>query len=314
MKYSYHYSLDICILMLNYQYGLIRESQPVVVSRYWEDRKAAKSSGAARRIAGAFFPSTRSTRIATLPVMQESEARAQIVEAGKRLRDRFFVASNDGNISARLAPNEILITPTSVNKGDVTLESILKIDLEGKVLSGSLKPSSETKMHLAVYRSRPDVAAIVHAHPPAATGFAACRIRLDQDVILPEVVFGLAKIGFAEYGTPTTEEIPNAVVKEIPDCDAMLLSNHGALTVGPDVMQAYYRMEVLEMYARVRLVTKILGEPKPLSESEVAELRKIRDAMGWGGKKKSSEEVPPELVSLIADAVVEVLRRRGGVT
>jgi len=242
--------------------------------------------------------------------MQESEVRAQIVEAGKRLRDRFFVASNDGNISARLSPNEILITPTSVNKGDVTLDSILKIDMQGTVLSGSLKPSSETKMHLAVYRTRADVSAIVHAHPPTATGFAACRIRLDEDVILPEVVFGLAKIGFAEYGTPTTDEIPNAVVKEIPDCDAMLLSNHGALTVGPDVMQAYYRMEVLEMYARVRLVTKMLGGAKPLSDSQVSELRRIKEDMGWG-RKKTVDEVSPELVNLIADAVVEVMRRRG---
>jgi L-fuculose-phosphate aldolase len=241
--------------------------------------------------------------------MQESEVRAQIVEAGKRLRDRFFIASNDGNISARLSNGEILITPTSVNKGDVTLDAILKIDLEGKVISGALRPSSETKMHLAVYRARPDVAAIVHAHPPAATGFAACRIRLDQDVILPEVVFGLGKIGFAEYGTPSTEEIPNAVVKEIPDCEALLLSNHGALTVGMEVMQAYYRMEVLEMYARVRLVTKILGEPKPLSEGQVSELKRVREQMGWG-KRKPSEEISPELVNLIADAVVEVLKRR----
>ena len=117
--------------------------------------------------------------------MQEEEARLQIVEAGKRLRDRFFVAANDGNISARLSANEILITPTTVNKGDVTVDQILKIDMQGKVISGSLRPSSETKMHLVVYRTRPDVTAIVHAHPPAATGFAACHIRLDSDVILP---------------------------------------------------------------------------------------------------------------------------------
>jgi L-fuculose-phosphate aldolase len=177
--------------------------------------------------------------------MQEEQARLQIVEAGRRLRDRFFVAANDGNISARLSADRILITPTSVNKGDVTVEQILMIDMQGKVISGSMLPSSETKMHLAVYRTRPDVTAIVHAHPPAATGFAACHIRLDADVILPEIVFGLGRVGFAEYGTPTTEEIPNAVEKEIPGCDAVLLSNHGALTVGADVMQAYYRMEVL---------------------------------------------------------------------
>jgi L-fuculose-phosphate aldolase len=243
--------------------------------------------------------------------MQEVEARRQIVEAGRRLRDRFFVASNDGNISARLSDTELLITPTSVNKGDVTEDSILKIDLQGRVIAGSLKPSSETKMHLAVYRARPDVQAIVHAHPPAATGFAACRIRLDQDVILPEVIFGLAKIGFAEYGTPTTDEIPNAVIKEIPDCDAILLSNHGALTVGPDVMQAYYRMEVLEMYARVRLVTRILGEPKPLSPTEVSALEKVREAHGWG-RRKGLEDVDPALIELIAQVVVEIVKKRGG--
>jgi len=242
--------------------------------------------------------------------MQESEARRQIVDAGKRLHDRFFVASNDGNISARLSENEILITPTSVNKGDVTAEQVLKVDMRGQVVSGDGKPSSETKMHLAVYRVRPDVGAIVHAHPPTATGFAACRIRLDQDVILPEVVFGLGKIGFAEYGTPTTEEIPNAVVKEIPDCDALLLSNHGALTVGSEVMQAYYRMEVLEMYARVRLVTHILGAPKPLSESEVAELFKVRERQGWGKTKPGLEDVDPQLISTIAEIVVEILKRQ----
>ncbi len=242
--------------------------------------------------------------------MTESEARRQIVEAGRRLRDRFFVAANDGNISARLSANEILITPTNVNKGDVTEDLVLKVDMQGKVLSGSLRPSSETKMHLAVYAVRPDVQAICHAHPPVATGFAACRIRLDQDVILPEVVFGLGKIGFAEYGTPTTDEIPNAVVKEIPDCEALLLANHGALTVGTDVMKAYYRMEVLEMTARVRLVTRILGEPKPLEEGQVAELHRVRERQGWGRQGPNLEDVDPRLVDLIAQIVVEIVKKR----
>ncbi|MGA2613462.1 MAG: class II aldolase/adducin family protein [Spirochaetia bacterium] len=242
--------------------------------------------------------------------MQEEEARRQIVEAGRRLRDRFFVAANDGNISARLSADRILITPTSVNKGDVTVEQILMIDMQGKVISGSMLPSSETKMHLAVYRTRPDVTAIVHAHPPAATGFAACHIRLDADVILPEIVFGLGRVGFAEYGTPTTEEIPNAVEKEIPGCDAVLLSNHGALTVGADVMQAYYRMEVLEMYARVRLVTKILGEPKPLSQSEITTLQKVREQQGWGKPKPGLEDVDPRLVDIVARIVMGVLEQR----
>lgn len=244
--------------------------------------------------------------------MDEAGARRQVIEAGKRLAGRFFVASNDGNLSARLDDGTFLVTPSSVNKGDMGSEDLLKVDADGRVLAGTRKPTSEMKMHLAVYRIRPDVAGIVHAHPPAATGFAACRIRLDRDVVLPEVVFGLGRIGFAEYGTPTTEEIPRAVEKEIGGCDALLLSNHGALTVAADVMQAYYRMEVLEMYARVRLVTKILGDPKPLSEAQVTELFKVRERQGWGGARPGLDEVDPKIVGTIAEIVMEVLRAREG--
>jgi L-fuculose-phosphate aldolase len=244
--------------------------------------------------------------------MDEAGARRQVLEAGKRLADRFFVASNDGNISARLDDGTFLITPTSVNKGDMVSEDLLKVDADGRVLAGTRRPTSEMKMHLAVYRARPDVSGIVHAHPPAATGFAVCRIRLDQDVVLPEVVFGLGRIGTADYGTPTTEEIPRAVEKEIGGCDALLLSNHGALTVAADVMQAFYRMEVLEMYARVRLVTKILGEAKPLSEAQVTELFKVREQQGWGGKTPSLDDVDPKMVATIAEIVMEVLRAQGG--
>jgi L-fuculose-phosphate aldolase len=244
--------------------------------------------------------------------MQEAEARRQIIEAGRRLHDRFFVASNDGNISARLSPTEILITPTGVNKGDMTPEQLLRIDMQGKVISGSLKPSSETKMHLAVFRARPEVQAIVHAHPPAATGFAACRIRLDQDVVLPEVVYGLRKIGLADYATPSTDELPRAVEKEIAGCEAVLLSNHGALTVGGDVMEAYYKMEVLEQYARVRLVTRILGAPKPLSEAEVAAVTRLRDSQVLGGVKAAGgAEMDGAMLETIVQVVLAVLKARG---
>ena len=244
--------------------------------------------------------------------MQEAEARRQIIEAGKRLHDRFFVASNDGNISARLGENEVLITPTGVNKGDMTAEQLLRIDMHGTVLSGSLKPSSETKMHLAVFRARPEVRAIVHAHPPAATGFAACRIRLDQDVVLPEVVYGLRKIGLADYATPSTDELPRAVEREIAGCEAVLLSNHGALTVGADVMEAYYRMEVLEQYARVRLVTRILGAPKPLNEAEVAAITRLRDSQVLSGVKAAGAgEMDPALIETIVQVVMEVMRAKG---
>lgn len=242
-------------------------------------------------------------------MMDEAAARAEILEAGRRLKDRFFVAANDGNISARLSDGKILITPTGVNKGDMSAEMLLTVDGEGRVLSGELKPTSEMKMHLSVYRQRPDVRAIVHAHPPTATGFATSRIRLDQDVILPEVVFGLGRIGFSEYGTPTTQAVPEAVSREIADCDALLLANHGAMTVGASVMQAYYRMETLEMYARIRLVTMQLGGPAALSEPEVQELFQVREQRGWGGAP--ALEIDPRAVELVSQIVLQVLQAKG---
>jgi L-fuculose-phosphate aldolase len=242
-------------------------------------------------------------------VTDETEAREQILEAGRRLKERFFVAANDGNISARLPSGEILITPTSVNKGDMRAEMLLTVDEQGNVLKGDLRPTSEMKMHLAVYRQRPDVRAIVHAHPPTATGFATSRIRLDQDVILPEVVFGLGRIGFSEYGTPTTEQVPEAVSREIAECDALLLANHGAMTVGTSVMQAYYRMETLEMYARIRMVTIQLGGPAALSDPEIEELFQVREQRGWG--RSSALEVDPRAVELISQIVLQVLQAQG---
>lgn len=247
----------------------------------------------------------------------EQQLREQIVEAGKRLKERFFVAANDGNISARLPGGRFLITPTGVNKGDLDADMLLTVDGEGNVLSGDLKPTSEMKMHLAVYRQRSDVQALVHAHPPTATGFATSRIRLDQDVILPEVVFGMGRIGFSEYGTPTTEQVPEAVSREIADCDALLLANHGALTVGTSVMQAYYRMETLEMYARIRLVTLQLGGARVLSAEQVARLQELREVRGWARPRTGApdagpgERVDPAVVELVTQAVLEVLGARG---
>ncbi len=244
---------------------------------------------------------------------EEGNLRQSIIDAGKRLYDRFFIASNDGNISCRLNEGEILITPTGVNKADIKPEQILKVDFKGNVLSGFMKPTSEMKMHLLVYQKREDVKAIVHAHPPTATGFAACRIRLDEDVLLPEVIFGLGKIGFAEYATPTTEELPEAVAKVIGTCDAMLLSNHGALTIGEEILQAYYRMETLEMYCRIRLVTKILGGAKTLDERQVEDLYRIKEKQGWDRPGSTGGDLPidQKTVDIITQVVLEVLRERG---
>jgi L-fuculose-phosphate aldolase len=207
--------------------------------------------------------------------MDESKLKRDIVEVGKRLYNKGFVASNDGNISIRLPNDEVLITPTGVSKGYMSESDILKVSMSGEVISGHLKPTSEIKMHLAVYRKRPDVKAIVHAHPPKATAFAVAGIGFDK-ITLPEVVFSLGSIPLAEYGTPTTHEVPEAVEKHIVKSDALLLANHGALTVGTDVFDAYYKMETLEHFSSISLYARILGGERALNEEQTRELFRIR--------------------------------------
>lgn len=249
-------------------------------------------------------------------MVNETKLRLEIAEAGKKLRDRFFVASNDGNISAKLSDDVILITPTGVNKGEVIPDQIMKVDVNGNVLEGHMKVTSEIKMHLAVYRLRNDVKAIVHAHPPASTAFAASGVKLDEQIILPEAIFGLGQVGYCDYGTPSTNEVPDAVAKEIPYSDVLLLSNHGALTVGESVMQAYYRMENLEMVSKVTIYTKILGQIKALNDSQIEKLNEVKEKNGWGKTKKkpiSGNDVSStnnQDVDKIAQMIMEMINKK----
>jgi L-fuculose-phosphate aldolase len=207
--------------------------------------------------------------------MQERELKYQILEAGKRMYEKGFVASNDGNISARIDENSLLITASGICKGDMTLDHIIKVDYNGKVLAGDLKPSSEMKMHLAVYRKRPDVLAVAHAHPRAATAFAVAGLTLDK-LTLPEVIFSLGSVAFSEYGTPSTEQVPRSVEKVIDTSDAVLLANHGALTVGTTVMDAYFKMETLEHFAAITINARAIGGERVLDKSEEKELFRVR--------------------------------------
>src|SRR4029453_15939262 len=177
----------------------------------------------------------------------ETQFRADIVEIGRRLWTRGYVASNDGNISVRIGPDRLLMTPASVSKGFMTPDMMVVTDLSGALVSGApgRKPSSEIKMHLVAYRERPDVGAVVHAHPPLSTGFAVAGIPLDR-AVLAEVVTTLGSIPIADYATPSTKELPEAVRKYVKAHDGMLLANHGALTLGTDLFAAYYKMETIE--------------------------------------------------------------------
>jgi len=209
----------------------------------------------------------------------EEQIRADIVEVGRRLYARAYVASNDGNVSVRLGENRLITTPKSVSKGFMTPDMMVVVDFDGKRVSGEREASTELPMHLEVYKNRPDVNAVVHAHPPLATGFAVAGIPLTR-AVLAEVITTLGSIPIAEYGTPSTVELPEAVRKYIKAHDGLLLANHGAVTCGPDVMAAYYKMETIEHFAKISLVARMLGRGHLISREEVERLQGLRSFYG----------------------------------
>ena len=214
--------------------------------------------------------------------------RELICRIGRLLYDRGYVASNDGNISVRCG-DRLIMTPSGVSKGRMTEDMLLVTDLEGNVLEGNRHPTSEGKMHLAVYRHRPDVRAVVHAHPPVSTAFAACRKGLETPY-LAELVVGLGTVpctpGFAML---STDEVPESVVPYLPDHNAVLLANHGSLTWGGDLWEAFDRMETVEHTAKIVMNIQTLGGGVPLTEEEVACLRSMT---GMYKKLKEVRENP----------------------
>jgi L-fuculose-phosphate aldolase len=211
--------------------------------------------------------------------IRECQFRNDIVKVGTLLYDRKLMVSTDGNISVRLSDDEILITSSGFCKGMLNVDQITKVDMEGNVISG-LKPARDIKMHLVVYKCRPEAKAVVHSHPPIATGFAIAGESFDK-VTLPEVLFAVGNVGVTEYAAPTTPNVPVVVAKkliECPECQALILANHGALTLGSDIMDAYFKMETLEMFLTATLVSKILGRENSLSENQIREVKDIISA------------------------------------
>ncbi len=223
--------------------------------------------------------------------MNEQKLREEICRIGRFMYEKNMVAANDGNISARLENGVFLCTPTGVSKGLMTPDMICKVDISGKVIADYMnakseiksenesgkriyKPSSEIKMHLRVYEKRPDVNAAVHAHPPYATTYAIANEPLERP-ITAEAVLAIGKVPVADYGTPSTAEIPDNVEKFVEEYNAVLLANHGALTWGQDLMSAYMRMETVEFYARMLFQTELLGRAKELDEEEIAKIRTL---------------------------------------
>ena len=196
-----------------------------------------------------------------------------------------WVAANDGNLSVKLPDGNFLATPTGISKSFITPEKLVIIDGEGNVLQAEngYRPSSEIKMHLRCYKERPDVGAVLHAHPPTATAYAVAHVPLDRYTMI-ETVAAIGSIPVTPYGTPSTYEVPDAIAPYLQEHDVLLLANHGALTVGADAITAYYRMETLELFAKISLTAHLLGGEKEISEENIQKLIDLRKYYGITGK------------------------------
>lgn len=205
----------------------------------------------------------------------DSHYRQELVRFGAKLHDKDFVSGTDGNLSIRVDAFRVLSTPTSISKAMMQPEDMVVVDFEGRKLSGRREVSSEIGMHLTIYKLRPDVRAIVHAHPCTATGFASSGMELDER-LCSEVPIALGKIPLAPYRTPGTPQLSEALMPFIPDHDAILMANHGVVTYGADLLSAYLNMEIVEHFARITLVTRQLGHRELLSGEHLKELKEAR--------------------------------------
>ena len=204
-------------------------------------------------------------------MQSDRQARLELLRYGKLLHRKDYVAACDGNLSVRLPHNRMLCTPTGMSKGMMTSDDLVVTDMSGRKLEGTRSASSEVGMHLLIYRLRPDVHGIVHAHPSTATGYAAAGVELNP-ALISEVVLSLGSIPLAPYGTPGTSELTSALAPLIPFYEAILMANHGVVTYGDSLMSAYMKMETVEHFARIALVTHMLGRQHPLTTSEMEKL------------------------------------------
>jgi L-fuculose-phosphate aldolase len=240
----------------------------------------------------------------------EREHRDDIIQIGRLMFEKGWVASNDGNISVRLDAQQILATPTGVSKGMMHAGDLIVLDRLGNKISGRRERTTEIDMHLAIYDLRPDIAAVVHAHPPVATGFATAGRPLDL-ALLPEVIISFGCVPIAEYGLPGTAELTEPMRPLIPKHNALLMANHGAVCYGEDVFQAYFRMETVEHSARIQFVAEMLGGPNVLSRKEVAKLLDSRSRYGVKSAPSGEPECPMVAEELAAAGEERIVVTRG---
>src|SRR3954466_7212105 len=211
--------------------------------------------------------------------MDEQTARREIVRVGQLMYERSYVVSSDGNVSVRLDDGRIVATPTMTCKGRMTEDSLAITDMQGRALNDR-KASSELAMHLLIYQERPDIKAVCHAHPPHGTAFAVAGLAIDQP-ILSEVILTLGCVPLAEYGTPSTKELTEAMRPLVKHHNALLMANHGAVAYGVDLWQAWDRLETLEHTAKIAILSRMLGGSRNLPADAIEKLIKVRESAGY---------------------------------
>ncbi|MCK5129067.1 MAG: class II aldolase/adducin family protein [Clostridiales bacterium] len=221
----------------------------------------------------------------------ERKLRRKICDIGQKLYDKGFVVGNDGNISVRINETEILVTPTGISKGYMKPKCLVKMDLDGNIIGGKSKPSTEVKMHIKAYQLNPNINAVVHAHPPISTAFAVARVPMERPV-LAESVINIGIVPVANFAFPGTQGVPDSIIPYVKDYNAVLLANHGLLTWGNDLKQAYFRLESVEQFGRILMLLKQIGTPYEFNAQEIDELMKIRKGLGIesGGIPRSGLE------------------------
>lgn len=209
----------------------------------------------------------------------------QICDVCGKMWQLGWVAANDGNVSAKLEDGTFIVTPTGISKSFITPDKLLRINSKCEILEGAegYRPSSEIKMHLRCYEKREDVFSVIHAHPPGATGFAVAHKAMDMYNMIEDVAV-IGAVPLTPYGTPSTTEVPDSIEPYLEDHDVMLLENHGALAVGSDVITAFYRMESLELWAKITINAVILGGSHDISKENISKLINLRSYYGVTGR------------------------------
>lgn len=252
---------------------------------------------------------------------REEHLRAELVRVSRALHTRGWVANHDGNITARLDAERVLSTPTATSKGDVSPESLIVVDQDGALLAGTRKPFSELKLHLAAYRRRADIGAVIHAHPPTATGFAAAGVSLGAPFMAEAVVSIGPEVPLLPFGLPGDPELDRALADALARADVFLLGNHGVLAVGPDPDLCLLRIELVEHLCRIALVARQLGGPRPIPEDVVAALTKKHNGLfpreltgesgTYGSELQSWHPPGADSAQSARDIVADALKRLG---